>query len=431
MTTKLTSKNFNNIPTNVVDWQSVITAAGGSNNATAGEGYLIDTTSNTHTIILPSNPVKGNTIIISDYAGTFETNNVTINPNGNNIERESGNLVLSNNNDVEILVFVDATLGWARTYEQDRITFISATGGTVTESGDYRIHTFTGDGCFVVSGLGNQCGTADQVDYLVIAGGGATSATCSGADGSGGGGAGGYRESSGTATGCYTVSPLGACVSAITVTTATYPITVGGGGATGPFVSYPSPSFNGSPSTFSTITSAGGGGSGAFGPTNGQPGGSGGGGRGTGATAGCGNTPPVNPPQGNSGGAGTDQDSGGGGGGATSAGVDGIISSSSPDGLAIGGAGGNGATSAITGTSVTRASGGTSSSQSVANSPPGSTPGGGGIGANPSPRSGTPGTANTGGGAGSSDSFEPGTSPTPLPGKTGGSGIVILRYKYK
>jgi hypothetical protein len=31
-------------------------------------------------------------------------------------------------------------------------TFIAATGGTVTtESGDYKIHSFTGDGCFVVS----------------------------------------------------------------------------------------------------------------------------------------------------------------------------------------------------------------------------------------------------------------------------------------
>src|SRR5210317_1502510 len=32
--------------------------------------------------------------------------------------------------------------------------FITATGGTVTESGDFKIHTFTGDGCFVVSGAG-------------------------------------------------------------------------------------------------------------------------------------------------------------------------------------------------------------------------------------------------------------------------------------
>ena len=48
--------------------------------------------------------------------------------------------------------------------------------------------------------------------------------------GSGGGGAGGFRESGGTASGCYTTSPLGSCVSALPVTATGYPITVGGGG---------------------------------------------------------------------------------------------------------------------------------------------------------------------------------------------------------
>jgi hypothetical protein len=93
----------------------------------------------------------------------------------------------------------------------------------------------------------------------------------------GGGGAGGYRESSGAASGCYSVSPLGACVSALPVTATGYPITVGGGGAgnTGP--GGPG-AVNGNPSVFSTITSTGGGrtletGPGSF---NGAPGGSGG-----------------------------------------------------------------------------------------------------------------------------------------------------------
>jgi hypothetical protein len=31
--------------------------------------------------------------------------------------------------------------------------FITATGGTVTTSGDFKIHSFTGDGCFVVSAV--------------------------------------------------------------------------------------------------------------------------------------------------------------------------------------------------------------------------------------------------------------------------------------
>jgi hypothetical protein len=48
---------------------------------------------------------------------------------------------------------VDATQGWKAVFDDITTsygaTYISATGGTVTESGDYKIHTFTGDGCFV------------------------------------------------------------------------------------------------------------------------------------------------------------------------------------------------------------------------------------------------------------------------------------------
>ena len=40
---------------------------------------------------------------------------------------------------------------------------MEATGGTITTSGDYKIHTFTGDGCFVVTTVGN---TAGQKTFL-------------------------------------------------------------------------------------------------------------------------------------------------------------------------------------------------------------------------------------------------------------------------
>jgi hypothetical protein len=49
--------------------------------------------------------------------------------------------------------------------------FIEATGGTITESGDYKIHTFTSDGTFTVTNKGNPTGS-NTVDYLVVAGGG-------------------------------------------------------------------------------------------------------------------------------------------------------------------------------------------------------------------------------------------------------------------
>jgi hypothetical protein len=49
--------------------------------------------------------------------------------------------------------------------------FIIATGGTITESGDYKIHTFTSDGTFTVTNKGKPTGS-NTVDYLVVAGGG-------------------------------------------------------------------------------------------------------------------------------------------------------------------------------------------------------------------------------------------------------------------
>ena len=48
--------------------------------------------------------------------------------------------------------------------------FIVATGGTVTTDGDYKIHTFTSDGSFEVTQLGDD--PNDTVELLVVAGGG-------------------------------------------------------------------------------------------------------------------------------------------------------------------------------------------------------------------------------------------------------------------
>jgi hypothetical protein len=102
--------------------------------------------------------------------------------------------------------------------------FIEATGGDeVVTDGDYKIHIFTGDGTLCVTSIGKPSGS-DTVDYMVVAGAGG-----GGQGTGGGGGAGGFRISSGTASGCYSVpAPLGG--SAIPVTLGAMPINVGGGG---------------------------------------------------------------------------------------------------------------------------------------------------------------------------------------------------------
>jgi hypothetical protein len=124
--------------------------------AVAGEGYFINTTSGVITVTLPASASIGDQIAIKDYAGTFATNNLTIARNGHNIQGVANNSLISTNRASLVLVYVDATKGWLFTDEHNvadlqASLFYTATGGTVTTSGDFKIHSFTGDGCFVVS----------------------------------------------------------------------------------------------------------------------------------------------------------------------------------------------------------------------------------------------------------------------------------------
>jgi len=424
-----------------VQWQAVKTT---DFNAVAGEGYFVDTNSvGAVTATLPGSPSAGDTIAFKDYAGTFGTNSLTIARNGNNIQGVANDSEITTNRASIVLVYIDATKGWLYTNESNvadlQLTqFTEATGGTITTSGDFKIHTFTGDGCFTVSQIGIQAGGSGgpgNVDYLVVAGGGGA-ARGGGAYGSGGGGAGGYR----------TTFPSPDCnAGAFPIVATTYPITVGGGGAgDGSPFSPVTTRRSGSNSVFSTITSAGGGGGGTVGPgyctfyacngNSGVPGGSGGGGgvEGTPGTGGTGNTPPVSPPQGNNGG-----DSPGGFGGIAAAGGGGAGAvGSTPPGAKVGGDGGAGLSNSITGSSVTRAGGGGGGGTSwngpgAAGGSGGSGGGGAGGSGNPPnspPNNGTAGTANTGGGGGG------GGWATGLPtgeGAAGGKGIVIIRYKYQ
>jgi len=94
-------------------WQSVVTADGSTTtSASAGEGYFIDTTSATHTITLPGSPTLGDEISIIDYAGTFDTNALTVGRNGNPIQGSAADLTVSTERAGFTLVFVDGTQGW-------------------------------------------------------------------------------------------------------------------------------------------------------------------------------------------------------------------------------------------------------------------------------------------------------------------------------
>jgi hypothetical protein len=433
-----------------VSWQTTVKTSGFT--ATAGEGYFCNTTSAAFTVTLPASPSAGDIVGIKDYANTADTNNITIGRNGSNIQGTANDFVIDTEGLAIILLYVDATKGWLSVGQSkasdisEQQLYVTATGGTVTTCGDYKIHTFTSPGTFCVSCAGNSAGN-NKLDYLVVAGGGSAGGAGNPATyASGGGGAGGYRESK--APGApWTASPLATCAS-LTASPGPSPVTVGGGGAAAT-----QPGKNGGKgnnSVFMTITSAGGGGGlqdnghiplGI--PSASAADGGSGGGSGASPTTfrSSGNTPPVSPPQGNNGGYGSGQSetAGAGGGGATSVGQ--FCSPNTP--TTKGGNGGNGAGTAINpspsyGTPgpsgpLRYYAGGGGGGYGYNSNPAGGSGGGdggygGGAAGKNTGNTGNNGTANTGGGGGGViGSYGPANAS----GGTGGSGIVIIRYKFQ
>jgi hypothetical protein len=91
-------------------WQAVITADPA--NAVAGNGYFCNTTGGAFTVTLPTSPSLGDFVSFIDYAGTFDTNNLTIARNGKNIQGVAEDLTVSVERAGLTLVFVDDTQGW-------------------------------------------------------------------------------------------------------------------------------------------------------------------------------------------------------------------------------------------------------------------------------------------------------------------------------
>ena len=346
-------------------WQSVQTTGF---TAVAARAYPCNTTSAAFTVTLPASPSVGDQVLLLDYAGTFDTNAITLAPNGNKINGSTDNRVLNTEREAVTITYVDSTQGW--------LASSGVNEGTVALSPP-----------------------PYSVDFLIVAGGGGGGGNTAPNYASGGGGAGGYRTSTqNVATG--------------TVIT----VTVGDGGAIDTSGSNSSISGSG----LTTITSAGGGdgGIGTSGGTSiGGNGGSGGGGGAndpsTNGDGGLGNTPSTSPSQGNNGGNGHagGNTAGGGGGGAGSVGGNRTAPQTA-------GAGGNGTASSITGSSVTRAGGGGGGAGYSGGSGVGGAGGTGGGGEGSGLGNATAGTANTGGGGG-------GARGTYTSG-AGGKGVVIL-----
>ena len=415
--------------TGTVDWCT--TAKTAPFNAVSGDGFFINTSGGAVTATLPSSPSAGDIVAFKDYAGTFcaACKAFTIGRGGSKLNGSCADSIRNTKNESLTLIYVDGTKGWVPVEEGTGFigeSFMCATGGNVVvTSGDFKTHIFTGDGNFVVNSAASGAPN-NTVDYLVVAGGGGGGSNNYGPPrGSGGGGAGGMRFFSTAPGSNHPINNSGASPNtSVTVTAATFPVTVGGGGAGAPSGS-PDSGSKGVDSVFSTVTSAKGGGGGGHCNMSCRDGGSGAGSRNA-VSASSGNTPPVAPPQGNNGGAGGASSGnyrGSGGGGAGGVGIDG--DTSSPDY----GAGGVGAYIADPFIGPTAPSYGTPGPQgstryfagggSGSPGPGGSVPAppGGGGGA----KGGT-GTTNTGGGGGAN---------SPGSGAAGGSGIVMIRYKFQ
>ena len=256
---------------------------------------------------------------------------------------------------------------------------VEVLGGTITQDGDYNVHTFTGPGTLEI------IAAPDAMDVLVVAGGGG------GGSCFGGGGGGGvvYKTAQALAAGSYAVA-----------------IGAGGNGGTALAVGT-----NGSNSSIAGFPAAIGGGGGAGHMLGGKLGGSGGGGQSLAAGAGTAG-------QGFDGGAGATTSQGGGGGGGGGIGYAAVAGTS-------GGNGGPGFACAISPAATHYAGGGGGAYQAGYGSVAG-LGGIGGGGAASGLNAGLPGTANTGGGGGGGGYG--GTNGGAANGGAGGSGIVIVRY---
>jgi len=103
-----------------LNWVSTVVTAS-TLTAEAGNGYWIDTTSNTCTITLPSSAARGDQIIFIDFARTWGTYKIIIDSNGLNYQGQDDSYTVEYETDGETLniVYADATQGWIPLNDDD------------------------------------------------------------------------------------------------------------------------------------------------------------------------------------------------------------------------------------------------------------------------------------------------------------------------
>lgn len=109
LSTNGTTASFTDPAGGGTDWQAVKTSGF---TAVGGEGYFCNTSGGAFTVTLPSSPSIGDEVAIVDYAGTFDTNNLTVGRNSKNIQGVAADLTVATERAGLTLVYVDTTQGW-------------------------------------------------------------------------------------------------------------------------------------------------------------------------------------------------------------------------------------------------------------------------------------------------------------------------------
>jgi hypothetical protein len=113
------------------DWQIV-----SSNSTVADNSWILaDSSSDGFTLTLSANPTVGAYVWIQDAKGSWETNNVIVDPNGNTIVGLNDSLNLNISNAIVLFTYVDESIGWdvknvAGDFSDYLTGIIGATGAT-------------------------------------------------------------------------------------------------------------------------------------------------------------------------------------------------------------------------------------------------------------------------------------------------------------